>query len=100
MFSSKDGPEVNPFQMDTTVTRKKISLPRGVSYEDVITEERADPIIEGIAYSHFFPRGLTEQTIIHLQDTSQHHASLVITPLLGMTELYDRYIKRDEAFGK
>lgn len=86
------------FTMDTTITRKKQSLPTGVTYEDVMNELSKDPIIEGIAYSHFFPHGLTEQTIIHIQDTSQHHASLVITSVIGQTDVYDRYISKKEAF--
>jgi len=86
------------FKIDTTITRKKANLPRGVNYEDIATELSKDPITDGIAYSHFFPHGLTEQTIIHLQDQSKHHASLVITQLVGNTEVYDRYVTPKEIF--
>lgn len=88
------------FSMDTTITRKKLSLPRGVTFEDVITQQSNDPIVGGTAYTHFFPHGLTEQTIIHLTDQSKHHISLVITPLIGNTELYERYVTGAEIFGK
>ena len=90
----------SPFSLDTTITRKKQSLPVGVVFEDVMSEISADPIIEGIAYSHFFPHGLTEQTIIHIKDNSDHHASLVITSVIGQTDLYDRYVDKKEAFPK
>lgn len=90
----------SPFSLEKTVTRKKMSLPRGVIYEDVVTQQSPEPITEGMAYSHFFPHGVTEQTIIHLKDQSTHHASLVLTPLLGTTELYDRYVNATEIFGK
>jgi prepilin-type N-terminal cleavage/methylation domain-containing protein len=92
--------EKSAFNLDPTITRKKMPLPRGVEYEDIITQQSADPIKEGTAYTHFFPHGLTEQTVIHLQDQSKHHASLVITPLIGNTELYDRYVNGAEIFGK
>jgi prepilin-type N-terminal cleavage/methylation domain-containing protein len=88
----------NEFKMDKTVTRKKIKLPRGVEYEDIITQQSKEAIVKGIAYTHFFPHGLTEQTIIHLKDQSTHHASLVITPLIGMTDVYDRYVNSNEVF--
>lgn len=88
------------FNLETTVTRKKVSLPRGVTFEDLITQQMTDPIVDGMAYTHFFPHGLTEQTIIHLQDTSKHHASLATTPLTGMTDLYDRYVTSKEIFEK
>jgi prepilin-type N-terminal cleavage/methylation domain-containing protein len=88
------------FSMDTSVTRKKISLPRGTIFEDVITQQGKDPITEGSAYSHIFPNGLTEQTIIHLTDSSKHHVTLVISALIGRTDMYDRYLNREEAFNE
>lgn len=88
------------FSMDSTITRKKASLPIGVEFEDVMNQLGNDPIIEGTAYAHFFPHGLTEQTIIHIKDRSDHHASLVITSVIGQTDLYDRYVDKKEAFPK
>jgi general secretion pathway protein H len=90
----------SPFSMDKTITRKKMSLPRGVTYEDIITQQSPEPLTSGIAYTHFFPHGLTEQSIIHLTDQSKHKASLVITPLIGNTDLYDHYVNGAEVFGK
>ena len=101
MHHSDEGkPKPDSFSMDRTVTRSKVSLPRGVTFEDVITQQSATPIKSGLAYTHFFPHGITEQTIIHLKDSSTHHASLVISPLVGNTDVYDRYISLEEAFGK
>lgn len=88
--------EDSSFMIDKTITRKKLPLPRGVVYEDIINQQGPDPITMGIAYTHFFPHGLAEQTIIHLKDLSQHQISLVITPLLGQMDLYSKYIKPDE----
>lgn len=88
------------FNLEKTITRKKLKLPQGVEYEDVITQQTTTPITEGTAYTHFFPHGVTEQTIIHLKDQNKHHASLVISPLIGMTDLYDRYVNATEVFNK
>jgi prepilin-type N-terminal cleavage/methylation domain-containing protein len=88
------------FSMDKTITRKKMDLPRGVTFEDVLTEQSKDPIKDGIAYTHFFPQGMTEQTIVHLVDSSNHHVSLVIAPLVGKSDVYDRYVTSEEVFGK
>lgn len=92
--------ENSPFALEKTITRKKLSLPRGVTYEDIVTQQSNEPLSEGVAYTHFFPHGVTEQSIIHLTDQSKHKASLVITPLIGNTELYDRYVNGAEVFGK
>lgn len=96
--SKDEKPPSNPFTMDRTITRNKLSLPRGVEFEDVITQESNDPIVEGEAATHLFPHGLIEQTIIHLQDSSNHHYSLVIQPVLGKTDVYQRYVTRKEIF--
>ena len=84
------------FKLETTITRKKKSLPRGVEFEDVITQQSPDPILTGEAYTHFFTNGLTEQTLVHLKDQSKHHVTLAIKPLIGMTDVYDRYVNAKE----
>ncbi len=88
------------FTLDKSTTRKKLSLPQGVTFEDIVTEQSPEPITDGVAYIHFFPHGLTERSTIHLQDTSNHHVTLVISPLLGRTRLIDRYVKGEEAYAE
>jgi general secretion pathway protein H len=95
-----DKPPPSAFSLDSSVTRKKLSLPRGVTFEDVITEQSKDPIKEGIAYTHFFPHGISERTLIHLQDESQHKVTLVLSTLVGRTKLIERYIKEDDPDAK
>ena len=41
---------------------------------------------------------MIEQTVIHLQDTSKHHVSLVLQPIVGKTDMYERYLTEKEAF--
>lgn len=98
-FAKTSEPAPSAFALDTTITRKKQPLPRGVAYEDIITQQSPDPITDGMAYTHFFPQGITEQTLIHLRDTSDHFSSLVISPLVGHTDLYGRHISKEDAFG-
>lgn len=92
--------EDSPFQLDKSVTRKKISLPAGASFEDIVTQQSAEPITEGKAYTHFFPHGLIEQTVVHLKDESKHQVSLIISPIVGKTDMYERYLTAREAFGE
>ncbi len=93
-------PPVSKFSIDKSVTRSKKELPRGVIYEDVLTQQNPEAITSGIVYTHIFPHGLAEQTIIHLTDSGKKRISLVIAPLVGKTDLYERYITAEEAFGK
>lgn len=95
-----NAPPTSEFSQDKTITRKKVDLPRGVEFEDVMNQQSKDPVKEGVAYTHFFPQGLAEQTIVHLKDSSGHKSSLVIAPLGGKTDVYDHYVDMKEAFGE
>ncbi len=96
---SSDEQPTSQFSLASQITKKKLALPRGVKFEDLITQQSPDPIKEGLAYTHFFPHGLTEKTLIHLQDESNHHVSLGVSPLVGRTDLFERYVDAKEAFG-
>ena len=63
----------NGFGIDKKITRKKLSLPRGISFEDISTEANpTESIKDGMAYTHFFAHGLAEQTVIHLKDNDRN----------------------------
>jgi prepilin-type N-terminal cleavage/methylation domain-containing protein len=91
-------PKEGIFALEKGVTRKKKPLPGGVSFEDVLTEGSKEPFINGKAYTHFFPHGITEQTLIHLKDGQKHQSTLVISPLIGRTQVVDRYLQEREAY--
>jgi general secretion pathway protein H len=95
-----DRPKAPSFALASGVTRKKKSLPRGVEFEDVITEQSPEPITEGLAYAHFFPHGISERAQVHLKDGSKHQITLVFSALLGRTRLIERYVKGEEAEGE
>lgn len=88
------------FSMNSIVTRKKIQLPEGVEFEDIITSKSKEPITEGFAYTHFFPHGTSEKTIIHLRDQSNHKVSLIVLPLTGKTKLIEGYVTEQEAYAQ
>jgi prepilin-type N-terminal cleavage/methylation domain-containing protein len=90
-------PDQGAFSLARYVTRKKNEMPRGVQFEDVTTEQNPEPVTRGLAYTHFFPHGIIEQTVIHLQDTANHKSTLVITPIVGRTRVIERYVPAKEA---
>lgn len=98
LFSEK--PKKSGFKIEKSITRKIQTLPSGVIFKDVFTEQTEEPVTKGLAYTHFFPHGLTEQTLIHLEDGEQHRTTLVISPLIGKTSVLNYYAEREEVFGK
>lgn len=89
----------SPFAIDKKINRSKSSLPRGVNFKSILTESSEDPQTTGTVYTHLFPHGVSERTLILLQDANEQVYSLVITPLLGRTILYNREVPKEEAFG-
>lgn len=86
------------FAIDPTITKKKRDLPRGVKFSDLLTERSKELVTEGVGYTHIFPNGITEQTLIHLEDTQRHALSLVVETLTGRTKLITGRISEKEAF--
>ncbi len=99
--TSIDGaePPSSPFSIDKSVTRNKKSLPRGVEFEDILSERDKEPLSEGTAYTHIFPSGITERTLIHLKDTQKHQLTLVIETITGKTRMLNGRLSEREAFG-
>lgn len=86
------------FSLDKAITRKKKSLPDGVSIVSIQTDQSKEPIVEGEALTHFFPHGLTERTLIVLKDLSSNYLTLAVQPLLGKTDLFERQVSLKEAY--
>jgi prepilin-type N-terminal cleavage/methylation domain-containing protein len=99
---NSDAPKQKPseFKIEPNVNLKKSSLPRGTKFKDIITEQAKEPITKGKAYTHFFPQGFSEQTIIHIEDGQKHQISLVVTTLLGKSQLFQKYVDKKEVFGE
>lgn len=86
------------FRQESSLTKKKRTLAVGVHFKDVFTEQSQEAITEGIAYTHIFPQGLTEKTLVHLEDTGKNEVSLMVSNLLGRCTVEGRYVERKEAF--
>ena len=78
--------------------RSKKPLPRGVEFEDVLTEQDKAPLTEGTAYTHIFPSGITERTLLHLKDTQKHQLTLVIETITGKTRMLSGHLTEKEVF--
>jgi prepilin-type N-terminal cleavage/methylation domain-containing protein len=86
------------FRLDRSINRSKNDLPGGVRFIDVSTQQFREPITDGLAYTHFFPHGLTEQTLIRMEDDQGNEVSLTISALLGKTRVITGHVERNEIF--
>lgn len=69
------------------------ALPKGMSFEDVVTP-RHGKVQDGEAYTTFFNLGV-EKTVIHLRD-GEEIWTLMINGLTGRVKVIDRYVDKYE----
>jgi general secretion pathway protein H len=77
---------------DTNLTRR-VKLPDGVIFEDVQVPGRGKFVEEEEdVYTHFFPKGWVEETLVHLRDSRGRQTSIHILPLSARVIIYDEYV--------
>jgi prepilin-type N-terminal cleavage/methylation domain-containing protein len=98
--NQKEDPEKTNggFHQENTLTKNKKSLAIGVKFKDVSTEQSDEPITEGMAYTHIFPQGMSEKTVVHFIDTGKNETTLVVTNLLGRCQVQGHFIDAKEFF--
>jgi general secretion pathway protein H len=84
------------FSPETRVQKKVAALPKGMIFEDVEKSGHADATTNGKAYINFFPQGLSEESAIHLGDGKTLHWTIVINPLTGRADVYEKRITLKE----
>ena len=65
-------------------------LTDGVKFVSICSALKSELVEDGRAYTHFFPNGVVEGTLIHLGYKEKIY-SLDIEPMLGYAKIYDQY---------
>ena len=99
-FKEDDTKKNGGFRQENLLTKKKRTLAVGVTFTDVYTEQSEDPIKDGMAYTHIFPQGMSEKSLVHLEDTSNNKITLEVSNLLGRCSVEGSYIDAKEYFKK
>lgn len=94
VFEKKE--KKSPFKLSDDITPKKLKLPSGVVFEDIQTAASPEPIKEGIVYTHFFPQGATEKTVLHIKNRDGQQHTLSVSALGGRTQQYGAYVSQKD----
>jgi hypothetical protein len=68
-----------------------VRLPSGVTFADVRVAQ-AGRITSGLIFTHFYPHGYVDPTVIHLQDQRARMMTVVIPPITGEARVYEGYV--------
>lgn len=89
--SEKDEDAPPPlFQADTSIMRKKETLPEGLRFGSLETTNMKSPLTTGVAYIHFFPEGFVEAAALQLTDGKNLTWTLVFNPLTGQADIVEK----------
>lgn len=89
-LAREDEKPKNEFSQDSRVLKSPEKLPRGFFIESIEIAGREQNTKNGTAYVHFFPQGLAEQAVIHFTDRKTLNWTIVINPLTGRADVYER----------
>ncbi len=74
------------YVVDRRILSQPVTLPDGVQITDVTTQY-LESTSEGEAFTHFFPDGYVEPTVVHLADRNKKEYTLYVSPLSGKVKV-------------
>ena len=78
------------FEMDTSLTPKKKTLPRGLIFAGVEVASLTEKITSGTIYIHYLPEGLVDESAIHIKYSEDIQWTLSIHPLTGKVDILNQ----------
>ena len=77
------------FAIDKSLTKVEKTLPAPLGFVQVETMNMSAPVVEGIAYIHFFPQGMMEASAIQITD-KRNTWTIVFNPLTGQADMLEK----------
>ena len=75
----------------------RVNLPEGIRFMDALNINSEKKTL-GVLTSTFNPKGMFEETILHLADADQNVMTIIINAFTGSFMIYDEYV--DVEYGK
>jgi len=83
--------EATEFLPDSSPLARPVQLPTNVAFADVRVSN-AGRVSAGQVYTHFYPQGYTDPTIIHLRDQRSRMVTIMIPPLPAEVRVQEGYV--------
>lgn len=78
------------FVQDPAPLSRRVIFPPDVTFANVITPSLGT-IAAGEVFTHFYPQGYADPTVIHLRNQRGRFSTVIIPPLTGEARVYDGY---------
>ncbi|HEV8716248.1 MAG TPA: hypothetical protein VGX03_25910 [Candidatus Binatia bacterium] len=88
LAANQDTPE---FIADTSPLARPVQLPSSIAFIDIHVPG-GGRVNTGQIYTHFYPQGYTDPTIIHLRDQHSRAVTVIIPPLPAEVGVFEGYV--------
>ena len=83
--------ETKTFVADESPLSQTVQLPTNVTFTDIRVPSIGRVQI-GQVFTHFYPQGYTDPTVIHLRDQQSRTVTVIIPPITGEATVYEGYV--------
>ena len=81
--SAEDGADLGGFARESGILARDVTLPSGLQIADVDVPLVTGKLYEGVAFTHFYPDGYVDATVVHLGNGMEEYTLYVPQPLTG-----------------
>lgn len=90
------GEKKSAFAPEPRILKNPVALPRGLFFGSVEVAGRTKAVQTGVAFVHFFPSGLVEESAIHVTDRKTLNWTIALSPLTGRPDVFERDVSLKE----
>jgi len=83
--------ETKTFVADEAPLSLPVQLPKNIFFAD-IRVPRVGLVNTGQVFTHFYPQGYTDPTVIHLRDQRSRMMTVLVPPITGEATVYEGYV--------
>ena len=79
------------FAVDESPLSRVVQLPTSITFADIRVPS-VGYVRAGHVFTHFYPQGYTDPTVIHLRDRQLRMMTVIIPPITGEAAVYEGYV--------
>lgn len=83
--------ETKTFVADESPLSLPVQLPASITFADIRVPS-VGQVSSGYVFTHFYPQGYTDPTVIHLRDQQSQVMTVMIPPITGEATVYEGYV--------
>ncbi len=83
--------EMKTFVADESPMAQPVQLPTNITFADIRVPS-IGRVTTGQVFTHFYPQGYTDPTVIHLRDQQSRTITVIIPPITGEAAVYEGYV--------